>query len=453
MHKSRLPQDIATERFEVISPLLDPNLDKNLFCEKKKELATRFSISYRTISRWFQRYQQDGFKGLIPKSPVPEKTATPAQDNFNEIVDLAIELRRECPTRSVKTIIKILELEGHIAPGTVCRSTLQRHLQKRGYGTKQILRYQHATPAARRFQKSHRGALYQGDIKFGPYLPIGPKGKMQQTYLAAWIDDATRFIVGAKFYANQTTDIIEDSLRMAIMQYGQPGALFVDNGKQYRSKWLMHACAKLGIKLLHAKEYSPESKGKIERFNRTVDSFLAECALQKLRTLDELNAFFSIWLNEKYHKDAHAGLSGMSPETAWRIDTHLIYYPPAEALREAFLHAEERQVDKTGCISFNGSQYEVGMKLIGRKVDVIYDATWTEEVEIHHKDFKPFRARKLAIGENCKGIKEMPEQLKVEVGESRLLTSLRQKAAKAKSVPTAQATSFSSIAEEVHANV
>ena len=219
MNKSRLPQDIATERFEVISPLLDPNLDKNLFCEKKKELATRYSISYRTISRWFQRYQQDGFKGLIPKSPVPEKTATPAQDNFNEIVDLAIELRRECPTRSVKTIIKILELEGHIAPGTVCRSTLQRHLQKRGYGTKQILRYQHATPAARRFQKSHRGALYQGDIKFGPYLPIGPKGKMQQTYLAAWIDDATRFIVGAKFYANQTTDIIEDSLRMAIMQW------------------------------------------------------------------------------------------------------------------------------------------------------------------------------------------------------------------------------------------
>ena len=105
MHKSRLPQDIATERFEVISPLLDPNLDKNLFCEKKKELATRYSISYRTISRWFQRYQQDGFKGLIPKSPVPEKTATSAQDNFNEIVDLAIELRRECPTRSVKTII------------------------------------------------------------------------------------------------------------------------------------------------------------------------------------------------------------------------------------------------------------------------------------------------------------------------------------------------------------
>ena len=146
-----------------------------------------------------------------------------------------------------------MELEGFIQPETVTRSTLQRHLQKRGFGAKQIAMYQQVTPAARRFQKSYRGALYQGDIKYGPYLPIGPKGKMQQTYMAAWIDDATRFVVGAKFYANQTTDIIEDSLRLAIMQCGQPRALFVDNGKQYRSKWLKHACAKLGIRLLHAK--------------------------------------------------------------------------------------------------------------------------------------------------------------------------------------------------------
>ena len=225
---------------------------------------------------------------------------------------------------NVQTLIQILELEGFIQPETVTRSTLQRHLQKRGFGAKQIAMYQQVTPAARRFQKTYRGALYQGDIKYGPYLPIGPKGKMQHTYMAAWIDDATRFVVGAKFYANQTTDIIKDSLRLAIMQCGQPGALFVDNDKQYRSKWLKHACAKLGIRLLHAKEYSPESKGKIERFNRTVDSFLAECALQKPRTLDELNSFFTAWLNEQYHKSGHSGLNGMSPSTAWRTWDKLV---------------------------------------------------------------------------------------------------------------------------------
>jgi putative transposase len=316
MSQIKTPQDVATERFEAISPLLDSNLDSSLFCTKKTELAKRYQVSYRTIGRWYQKYCQDGFQGLVPKAPIHEKSSSKLPANFAEIVEQAIELRRECPTRSVKTILKILELEHSVEPGEVSRSTLQRHLQKQGFGTKQVAMYQKGKPAARRFQKQFRGALYQGDIKYGPYLPIGPKGRLQQTFLAAWIDDATRFVVSAKFYANQTTDIIEDSLRTAIMQAGQPKALFVDNGKQYRSKWLKHACAKLGIRLLHAKEYSPESKGKIERVNRTVDSFLAECALQKPRTLDELNQYFA---QEEYHQEPHTGLGGMSPATANRV--------------------------------------------------------------------------------------------------------------------------------------
>ena len=93
--------------------------------------------------------------------------------------------------------------------------------------------------------------LYQGDIKYGPYLPVGKDGQKKQTYLAAWIDDATRFVVGARFYTNQKVDIIEDTLREAILTYGKPEAIYVDNGKQYRSNWLQTACAKLGIKLLH----------------------------------------------------------------------------------------------------------------------------------------------------------------------------------------------------------
>ncbi len=88
---------------------------------------------------------------------------------------------------------------------------------------------------------------------------------------------------------------------------------------------------------------------------------------------------------------------------AYRHTPYLL--SPAEALREAFLHTDERQVDKIGCINFNGAQYEVDMKLIGRKVEVLYDTTWLDEVEIHHKDFEPFRAKKLVIGENCQSTK------------------------------------------------
>jgi transposase InsO family protein len=47
------------------------------------------------------------------------------------------------------------------------------------------------------------------------------------------------------------------------------------------------ACAVLGIKLLFAKPYSPESTGKIERFNRTVESFLDEAALKNCKGLED----------------------------------------------------------------------------------------------------------------------------------------------------------------------
>lgn len=449
------PQEVATKRFEIICQLQDPALseDRSLYCGKKQELAVCYGVSYRTISRWAEAYKAEGFSGLVPKSRAPHTPPSKLPENFEAVVDEAITLRRECPTRSVRTLIRILELEGKIPEGSVRRSTLQRHLQKRGFGMKQVNLYRKESPAARRFQKTHRCDLYQGDIKYGPYLPIGPHGRMVQTYLAAWIDDATRYVVGAGFYANQKTDIIEDTLRQALMAFGQPQAIYVDNGKQYRSDWLRKACAKLGIQLLHAKAYHPEGKGKIERFNRSIDAFLAECALEKPKTLGDLNASFRAWLDGTYHKDPHAGLSGMSPETAWRMDTRLVFFPDQDALREAFLHTETRSVDKTGCISFNGTQYEVGRKLIGRKVEVLYDPTWQEEVEIRHPDFPHFRAKKLTIGENCKQEKELSENFKVETDHSRLLDGLKKTEVEQAKAGHGHATDFSGLAKEVLAHV
>jgi transposase InsO family protein len=60
--------------------------------------------------------------------------------------------------------------------------------------------------------------------------------------------------------------------------------MYLDDGKQYRSEWLRTACAKIGVKLIFAKPYSPESKGKVEAFNKRVDFFLSEAALSGKKT-------------------------------------------------------------------------------------------------------------------------------------------------------------------------
>lgn len=263
--KTKDAQSQAAARMMIIIPLLDEHIDPRSLVELKKKLATEHGISYRTISRYYEAYVAEGFDGLKPKQ-IESRDHGLLPDNFAEIVDTAIELRRECPSRSVNDIIRIMELENFIPKGSISRSTLQRHLHNRGFGSHQMKIYTQKGTAARRFQKSQRCMLFQGDIKYGPYLPIGKNGARKQVYLSAFIDDATRFIVSAKFYDHQQVSIIEDTLRTAIERYGKPDAIYVDNGKQYRSNWLGKACTQLGIKLLFAKAYHPEGKGYVKTF-------------------------------------------------------------------------------------------------------------------------------------------------------------------------------------------
>ena len=51
---------------------------------------------------------------------------------------------------------------------------------------------------------------------------------------------------------------------------GDPQKFYTDNGKPFVSQHLQQVCARLGIQLLHAKPYAAYSKGKIERFFRTL---------------------------------------------------------------------------------------------------------------------------------------------------------------------------------------
>ena len=75
MSKKESPQEIAAKRFEIISRLLDPNLDADMFCATKNKIASVSGVSYRTIGRWYKRYKENGFAGLEPKAPIPKQPA------------------------------------------------------------------------------------------------------------------------------------------------------------------------------------------------------------------------------------------------------------------------------------------------------------------------------------------------------------------------------------------
>jgi hypothetical protein len=244
-----------------------------------------------------------------------------------------------------------------------------------------------------------------------------------------FIDDATRLILHGEFYPMLDKVIVEDCFRKAIMKYGVPESVYFDNGSQYRTKWMSRACAKMGIRLLFARPYSPESTGKPERFNRVVDSFLAEVALEKPQTLDKLNELFQIWLEECYQNKPHSGLKdGNTPLAAYRSDKKPQKFLDPDVITNAFLHCEQRKVDKSGCISFEGKKYEVGISFIGCTVDVVYDPADTNELTIEYEGHSPWKAKQLVIGERAGKRPELPEHLtQAGTNSSRLLKAAARK--------------------------
>lgn len=415
MKDQRKAEEIAVERLKILSPLLEEDYDKAKMAEMKWEICERYGISERTLRRYFSEYRKNGFSGLKPK-----QTGRPGLRSIpDEILKEAIQLRREVPGRSINTIIQILEWEKKIEPGTVKRSTLQEYLAREGYSSSQMRIYRDSAVAARRFQRASRNSLWQSDIKYGPYI----NGK--QVYLVAFIDDCTRFVLHAQFYPVLDASIVEDAFRQALIKFGAPKRVYFDNGKQYRTKVMERACAKLDIRLLFARPYAAESKGKIERLNRTIDNFLLEIKVAKPESLAELNRKFRIWLDECYLYRPHSSLeNNMSPLQAYNKDKEPLRFLGADEIAEAFLRVEKRKVDKSGCISFNGKKYEIenGLLLIGRKVDVIYERSDTEQLWIEHENFKRTTAKPLEIGERAGQRPPLPQMIEKEaVNKSRLL--------------------------------
>ena len=414
MKNIKKAHETAEARMAIIAPLLAPGLDKDTVRKLRETIAETNQVSQRSLDRYLRAYHNEGFNGLLPEGKNPEvKYKIPP-----DIVAAAIQLRRELPSRSIPTIIEILEMEGKVEKGFLKRTTLQDALQREGYSASMMKIYRDPTYGSQRFQRLHRNDLWQGDIKYGPTLKIN--GLTTPTYLSCLIDDATRMILHGEFYSNMTEAIVEDTLHKAVVKYGAPKRLYFDNGSQYRTHWMKRACTLLGIKLVYARPRNPQGKGKQERFNETVDQFIAECSLEEIPTLKDLNEKFQAWLNQCYTKATHSIL---------KICIIGIY------LSITLFK-----------ISVGGKKYDLGVKYAGRVVDVVYDPANTETLTIEVEGEMPFVARKVQVGEHVRPRSERP-QPDMKADHSRLLSAVTKKY-KANTVERRRAISYSSEIEK-----
>ena len=62
-------EEVAANRLQIISPMLDQTLDKAKKQDLKEAASIQYGVSERTIRRWINSYTENGFDGLKPKAP------------------------------------------------------------------------------------------------------------------------------------------------------------------------------------------------------------------------------------------------------------------------------------------------------------------------------------------------------------------------------------------------
>jgi putative transposase len=386
-------REIGLFRYALVRDAADPGLTGRERGRLVRALADRdhigpdgrlVRVARGTLDQWIRAYRDGGFDALVPK-PRVVPLRTPAG-----MLDLAFALKRERPERTAAQVREIMLASAADDDHVPGERTLQTHFARQGLN----VRADGRTPGKvyGRFEAAVRNELWTGDGLHGPRLA---GGQARRAVLLAFIDDHSRLLVGWRWGTGEDVFRLEAALRSGLMSRGVPDAVLVDRGSAFVSSQLLRACAVLGIRLIHASPRAATTKGKIERFFRTVrDQFLVE--IDDGIELAELNRLFSAWLEVVYHRRTH-GETGVSPLA--RFDAAGAPRLPTPALlREAFLWSEERTVTKTATVSLHGNQYEVDAALVGRKIELIFDPFDLMRIEVRYQH-RPFgTATPLVIG-------------------------------------------------------
>jgi putative transposase len=353
------------------------------FCEclrRASELAWegRF-FSPRTLEDWYYAHRQGGFSRLQARS---RSDAGSLRAVDPQVAAAILELRKSQPRLTVTAIIARLRHQGLIEEGRGCsRSTVYRLLQKEGLDRHRLRAIANEVGGPTKAWESEApNALWMADCMDGPSLKRDAKGSAQRSWLIATLDDHSRLIPHAQFYSQQKIRELLDCLRQAFARRGLPDCLYTDQGKIFTGAQLKLVCANLGIRLLHARPYAAWSKGKIERFFRTLqESFLPELSFEPVTDLEALNHRLWHWIENVYHRRVHTALGGKSPLERF-CSVRLRALP--ENWQALFYERINRRVRLDATVSLEGRLWEVPVHLRGRAIELRRDPFEPMRIEV-----------------------------------------------------------------------
>ncbi len=277
--------------------------------KSKAAVARAFRTTAKTVGKWVGRFREHGVEGLRDRSSRPR--SLPSQTPL-ATCDEVERLRRQRYTQD------------QIAAQTgLSRTTVSRILNSRGLSHLACLEPKEPRP---RYERETPGEIIHIDIKkLGRFSRpghrvTGNRHGQSATRGVGWeyvhvaIDDHSR-VAYCDIFPNEKKESALAHLEATVAYYKQLGVtvtrVMTDNGSCYRSKAFRRACAKLNIKHIRTKPYTPQTNGKAERFIQTTIREWADAT--EYHSSEQRQADLSQWLHRYNWHRPHASLNKKPP--------------------------------------------------------------------------------------------------------------------------------------------
>lgn len=316
-----------------------------------------------TLEKWYLAYRKSGFDALVPAGRSDCGVSRKIDDDLKEQI---CYLKHHYPRMSAAAIYKQLQDNGSIRSGqlsesTVCRFINQLVLQERLTNNQDM----------RRYERPHINEVWCGDSSAGPYLKTAD-GKKHRVYVIALIDDASRFILGADVFFNDTFVNLMSVMKSAVSKYGRPKVFNFDNGAAYKNRQMELLAARIGSVISYCRPYTPTQKAKIERWFRTLkDQWMASLDMRDFHTLEELRGSLLTFVRH-YNQRPHSSLKTMSPQERFFQEPELIHRLSDELIETSFLLEIERRVSADSVIIIDQVEYEVDYRFAKQRITLRY---------------------------------------------------------------------------------
>jgi transposase InsO family protein len=266
------------------------------------DFAPLVGVSKHTLYAWKTRFDEQGPAGLMD-----QPRGGPKGSRMPELTKRTIlMLKQSNPEWGCQRISDML-VRGPALPASA--TAVARVLHEAGYQMEEVTTRPHPDKV-RQFERATPNQLWQTDL-----FTFVLKRQNRRVYMVAFMDDNSRFITGYGLHASQSTAMVLEVVRAAIVAYGTPEEMLTDNGSQYvtwRGTSAFHReMDQRGIKHIVAKPQRPQTLGKVERFWGTLWRECIETSV--FFDMEDARRRIGHFIDYYNFQRPHQGINGLVP--------------------------------------------------------------------------------------------------------------------------------------------